>query len=206
MAVNAAHRPTRPVADTQFARDVMAGLTARPKRLSPKYFYDAAGAQLFDEITTLPQYYPTRCELAILRENAAAIARLIPQDAALIEFGSGSSKKARILLAAAPQVAAYVPVDISIRYAHRPRRRASPRLPAAPGIAGRGRFHAAVPPAGGGRRHGTHRLLSGLDHRQFRAAPGLLVPAPCRPRSRHQRNPHHRCRSDQGCETSQCRL
>jgi len=99
--------------DSQFARDVLAGLTARPKWLSPKYFYDRAGAQLFEEITALPEYYPTRCELAILRDNAAAIARFVPDGAALIEFGSGSSKKARLLLAAASQVAAYVPVDIS---------------------------------------------------------------------------------------------
>jgi dimethylhistidine N-methyltransferase len=99
--------------DSQFGHDVLAGLTARPKRLLPKYFYDHAGAQLFEEITALPEYYPTRCELAILTENAAAIARLVPEGAALIEFGSGSSKKARILLAAAQQAAAYVPVDIS---------------------------------------------------------------------------------------------
>src|SRR4029450_1552438 len=90
-----------------FARDVISGLTARPKRLLPKYFYDQAGAQLFEEITALPEYYPTRCELAILREHAAEIARLVPEGAALIEFGSGSSKKARILLAAAQQAAAY---------------------------------------------------------------------------------------------------
>ena len=99
--------------DSQFARDVLAGLTARPKWLAPKYFYDRAGAQLFEQITALPEYYPTRCELAILRDNAAAIARWVPDGAALIEFGSGSSQKARLLLAAAPQVAAYVPVDIS---------------------------------------------------------------------------------------------
>ena len=99
--------------ESQFARDVLAGLTARPKWLAPKYFYDRAGAQLFEEITALPEYYPTRCELAILRDNAAAIARFVPDGAALIEFGSGSSQKARLLLAAAPQVEAYVPVDIS---------------------------------------------------------------------------------------------
>jgi dimethylhistidine N-methyltransferase len=99
--------------DSQFAQDVLAGLTARPKRLLPKYFYDQAGAQLFEEITALPEYYPTRCELAILHEHASEIAGLVPEGAALIEFGSGSSKKARILLAAAQQAAAYVPVDIS---------------------------------------------------------------------------------------------
>ena len=114
MAVHARVAQRHPTTeDSQFARDVLAGLTARPKWLSPKYFYDRAGAQLFEQITALPEYYPTRCELAILRDNAAAIARWVPDGAALIEFGSGSSQKARLLLAAAPQVAAYVPVDIS---------------------------------------------------------------------------------------------
>ena len=90
-----------------------AGLTARPKRLSPKYFYDETGARLFEHITLLPEYYPTRAELSILRDNAAEIAGLVPDGAALVEFGSGSSIKARILLSAAPKIAAYVPVDIS---------------------------------------------------------------------------------------------
>ncbi len=109
----AALRYDPPEGESSFAHDVIAGLTARPKRLAPKYFYDEAGAQLFEEITALPEYYPTRSELAILRDNAAAIARFIPDGAALVEFGSGSSKKARILLAATPTIAAYVPVDIS---------------------------------------------------------------------------------------------
>jgi dimethylhistidine N-methyltransferase len=100
-------------ADSPFRHDVIAGLTARPKRLAPKYFYDEAGARLFEEITALPEYYPTRCELAILRERAADIARLFPEGSALIEFGSGSSRKVRIVLDAAPTIAAYVPVDIS---------------------------------------------------------------------------------------------
>jgi dimethylhistidine N-methyltransferase len=99
--------------ESSFARDVIAGLTARPKRLPPKYFYDEIGARLFDAITTLPEYYPTRCELEILRERAGEIARFFPEGSALIEFGSGSSKKVRILLEAAPTIAAYVPVDIS---------------------------------------------------------------------------------------------
>jgi dimethylhistidine N-methyltransferase len=99
--------------DSAFARDVIAGLTARPKRIPPKYFYDEAGAQLFKAITATPEYYPTRCELAILGERAPEIARLLPARSAIIEFGSGSTEKARVLLAAAPQVAAYVPVDMS---------------------------------------------------------------------------------------------
>jgi dimethylhistidine N-methyltransferase len=108
-------RPQRrsPSAEDQFAADVLAGLSASPKRLPPKYFYDAAGSALFERITKLPEYYPTRCEMEILRRRAGDIARLIPRGAALIEFGSGSSKKARILLAAAAEkLAAYVPIDI----------------------------------------------------------------------------------------------
>jgi L-histidine Nalpha-methyltransferase len=99
--------------DSPFARDVIAGLSARPKRLSPKYFYDDTGSQLFEEITALPEYYLTRCELAILKAHAADIAALIPPQAAVVEFGSGSTRKARMLLAAAPSIAAYVPIDIS---------------------------------------------------------------------------------------------
>jgi len=98
---------------SQFAADVLAGLTAKPKRLPPKYFYDLAGSALFERITQLPEYYPTRCELALLRENAPAIGSLFPPACALLEFGAGSSKKARILLGAAATVEAYVPVDIS---------------------------------------------------------------------------------------------
>jgi dimethylhistidine N-methyltransferase len=100
-------------ADSPFMHDVIAGLTARPKHLAPKYFYDEAGARLFEEITALPEYYPTRCELAILRERSGDIARFFPEGSALIEFGSGSSRKVRIVLEAAPTIAAYVPVDIS---------------------------------------------------------------------------------------------
>jgi dimethylhistidine N-methyltransferase len=98
--------------DSDFARDVIAGLSARPKRLSPKYFYDEAGSQLFEEITRLPEYYPTRCELSILEHHATDIAAFIAPDAALIEFGSGSTRKARMLLDVAP-ITAYIPVDIS---------------------------------------------------------------------------------------------
>ncbi|MGA2891431.1 MAG: L-histidine N(alpha)-methyltransferase [Xanthobacteraceae bacterium] len=100
-------------ANETFAADVLAGLAAKPKRLRPKYFYDAAGSALFERITQLPEYYPTRCELALLRDNAPAIGSLFPPNCALIEFGSGSSKKARILLRAAATVEAYIPVDIS---------------------------------------------------------------------------------------------
>jgi L-histidine Nalpha-methyltransferase len=98
---------------SEFETDVLEGLHAIPKHVPAKYFYDGAGSRLFERITELPEYYPTRCEISILREHAADIAKMIPSGAALVEFGSGSSKKARILLdGAAPRLAAYIPVDI----------------------------------------------------------------------------------------------
>ncbi len=104
---------------TAFAADVIAGLTATPKRLPPKYFYDSAGSELFERITSLPEYYPTRCELGILHDHAPDIAALIPPGAALIEFGSGASVKTRVVLGAAKELAAYVPVDISADFLER---------------------------------------------------------------------------------------
>ena len=95
-----------------FAGDVIEGLTQQPKRLSPKYFYDVAGSELFEQITLLPEYYPTRTELRILRDRGAEIASLIPQGAALVEFGAGATTKVRLLLDQC-KFGAYVPVDIS---------------------------------------------------------------------------------------------
>ena len=105
--------------DPHFAEDVLAGLKATPKRIPAKYFYDDEGSRLFEQITTLPEYYPTRCEMKILRDHGAEIGRLIPEGAALIEFGSGSTRKVRILLKHAPKLAAYVPVDISAEFLQR---------------------------------------------------------------------------------------
>jgi dimethylhistidine N-methyltransferase len=99
--------------DSAFLRDVIAGLTAPAKYLLPKYFYDETGARLFEDITAQAEYYPTRCEIEILRVHGGAIAPFIAPGSALIEFGSGSSRKVRLLLTAAPSIAAYVPVDIS---------------------------------------------------------------------------------------------
>src|SRR5262245_28818629 len=81
-----------------FALDALEGLTQSPKGLSPKYFYDAAGSDLFEQITLLPEYYPTRTELGILRDRGADIASLIPPNAALVEFGAGATTKVRLLL------------------------------------------------------------------------------------------------------------
>src|SRR4051794_20274672 len=99
-------------ATSAFAGDVIEGFTRQPKRLSPKYFYDAAGSELFEQITLLPEYYPTRTELKILRDRGAEIASLIPLGAALVEFGAGATTKVRLLLDRC-KFGAYVPVDIS---------------------------------------------------------------------------------------------
>jgi dimethylhistidine N-methyltransferase len=103
-------------AQAAFARDVIAGLTAARKSIPAKYFYDAEGSRLFEAITELPEYYPTRTETRILKDNGAAIVRHFPTGATLVEFGSGSSVKIRIVLAAADKLAVYVPVDISAEF------------------------------------------------------------------------------------------
>lgn len=95
-----------------FAGDILDNLSQHPKRLPPKYFYDAAGSELFEQITRLPEYYPTRTELGILRDRGGAISALIPNGAALVEFGAGATTKVRLLLQECA-FGAYVPVDIS---------------------------------------------------------------------------------------------
>jgi dimethylhistidine N-methyltransferase len=99
--------------DRGFAEDVAAGLGRPQKSVPPKYFYDAEGSRLFEAICELAEYYPTRTEIALLRDAAPEIAALIPDGAVLVEFGSGASVKTRILLDAAPQLSAYAPIDIS---------------------------------------------------------------------------------------------
>jgi L-histidine N-alpha-methyltransferase len=96
-----------------FVADILAGLREHPKRIAPIYFYDARGSALFDRICELPEYYPTRTEVQILTDHGQDIAREIGEDALLVEFGSGSSMKTRLLLDRLPTLSAYVPVDIS---------------------------------------------------------------------------------------------
>jgi len=115
MNVHAAALATAPRFEepsSAFARDVIAGLSQPAKSLPPKYFYDAAGSELFEQITRLPEYYPTRTELGILRERGAEICNILGEAAALVEFGAGSTTKVRLLLEQC-RFRAYVPVDIS---------------------------------------------------------------------------------------------
>jgi dimethylhistidine N-methyltransferase len=109
-ALAEAHLPDEQT--STFAREAIGDLSQRPKRLSPKYFYDATGSELFEAITRLPEYYPTRTELSILRDRGSEIAAIIPEGAALIEFGAGATTKVRLLLEKCT-IGAYVPVDIS---------------------------------------------------------------------------------------------
>lgn len=102
-----------PDAERQFLDDVLAGLSAPQKFLSAKYFYDATGSDLFEAITRQPEYYPTRTEVSILDTQGAAIAAALPERANLVEFGSGSTAKVRRLMVHRPDLAGYVPVDVS---------------------------------------------------------------------------------------------
>jgi dimethylhistidine N-methyltransferase len=95
-----------------FFDDVRAGLARPQKTLPPKYFYDIRGCELFEKICELPEYYPTRTELAIMREHAGAMAKFLGPDCQLIEFGSGSSTKTRILIERL-RPPLYVPIDIA---------------------------------------------------------------------------------------------
>ncbi|MFF9134913.1 L-histidine N(alpha)-methyltransferase [Streptomyces sp. NPDC014806] len=98
--------------DAALRADVLAGLTATPKTLPPKWFYDAHGSELFERITTLPEYYPTRAEREILIDRSAEIAAATGART-LVELGSGSSEKTRYLIDALTSLRTYVPVDVS---------------------------------------------------------------------------------------------
>ena len=93
--------------------EILSGLSAPQKRLSPKFFYDERGSELFDEITRLPEYYPTATERGIMDACLGEVADLVGVEASIIEFGAGSSAKIRQLLSSLHEPAVYVPVDIS---------------------------------------------------------------------------------------------
>jgi len=96
--------------------EVLEGLRGPQKSLPSKYFYDERGSRLFEQITRLKEYYPTRTEKAIMQQYMPEIAECIAGDSVLVELGSGSSKKIRLLLNHLTNIAAYVPVEISGKY------------------------------------------------------------------------------------------
>ncbi len=152
-----------------FAREAIDDLSQQPKRLSPKYFYDAAGSELFEQITVLPEYYPTRTELGILRDRAGEISAIIPEGAALVEFGAGATTKVRLLLNQCA-FGAYVPVDISgdfLKAQADGLRKDFPDLDVYPG---RSRLYRAIRTSGCREGDAQGGIFSGFDTRKFRAA------------------------------------
>ncbi|NLC60919.1 MAG: L-histidine N(alpha)-methyltransferase, partial [Gammaproteobacteria bacterium] len=113
--------PATPVADLvdlqpsreRIAADVVAGLSAVPRRLPSKYFYDARGSELFERITHQPEYYLTGVEIALMEARMADIARAVGPALHVVEYGSGSGRKTGILLAGLDDVVAYTPIEIS---------------------------------------------------------------------------------------------
>lgn len=140
---------------TEFGQDLQAALATRPRRISPKYFYDAQGSRLFDRICELPEYYPTRTELGILQRHAGEMAALAGPGSEIVEFGAGSLRKVRLLLEALDGPARYLPIDISgdhLRDAASVLRREFPALDVRPVVADY--THGLELPAAAGRRIG----------------------------------------------------
>jgi dimethylhistidine N-methyltransferase len=115
--------------ETAFANAALAGLAGSPKTLPCQFFYDTRGSELFEQITALPEYYPTRTEASILSACAGEIAAETPTGSVLVEFGSGSSRKTEILLDALDALKAYVPIDVSGSALDEARARLSTRFP-----------------------------------------------------------------------------
>jgi dimethylhistidine N-methyltransferase len=122
---------TRSFADPAFRADVIDGLTRRPRAIPARWFYDHRGSELFEAITELPEYYPTRTETALLRSVAGEIAERVGLRRAVVEFGSGSSTKTPILLQALDP-SAYVPIDISGDFLRESSRALAERFPGLP--------------------------------------------------------------------------
>lgn len=116
-----------------FREDVLKGLAESQKAIPARWFYDLRGSQLFEEITRLPEYYPTRTETALLRDNGPEIAGMAGPDRAVVEFGSGSSVKTPLLLKAM-EPTAYVPIDISGEFLRQSSRELAKKFPGLPVI------------------------------------------------------------------------
>jgi dimethylhistidine N-methyltransferase len=125
---------TLPEVDTSkvdaFATEVLQGLSRPSKTLPSRFLFDVRGSELFEKITRLPEYYPTRSETAILKARAVQLAAGVPDGGVLIEFGSGSSQTTEILLERLPRLGAYVPVDLSECALAGARQRLAARFPA----------------------------------------------------------------------------
>jgi len=103
---------------SDFERELVAALSARPRSISPKFFYDTAGSRLFDRICDLPEYYPTRTEFGLLADHGPDMVSHFADGADLVEFGAGSLTKVRLLLDAWERPGRFIPVDISAEHLH----------------------------------------------------------------------------------------
>lgn len=122
--------PSDTTADAdRFAAAVIAGLSRPQKQLPTRYLYDARGSELFERITALDEYYPTRTEIGILRTAGPEWTATLPAGAVLVEFGSGSSTKTELLLAASDAISAYLPIDVSSAALDDARQRLARRFP-----------------------------------------------------------------------------
>jgi dimethylhistidine N-methyltransferase len=168
-----------PSLDEDRLAGLRAGLQERPMRLSPVWFYDERGSALFERICELPEYYPTRTELAIMQQHAGAIAAMLGPRVALIEPGSGASRKTRLLIEALEQPAAYVPVDISREHllaSARRLKRTYPRLDIHPLCADfTGAFRVPAPALRQARRRVVYFPGSTIGNFPRREAVGLLA-------------------------------
>ena len=99
-----------------FREEIITGLSLKQKAIAPKFFYDQKGSELFAQICDLPEYYPTRTEISILKTYSEEISQLIDKNCLFIEYGSGNSQKIRILLDILQKPAGYMPIDISKEY------------------------------------------------------------------------------------------
>jgi L-histidine Nalpha-methyltransferase len=159
--------------DPAFREDVLAGLSAYIPAVPARWLYDRRGSELFDEITRLPAYYPTRTEMALLKEILPDIAKCVHSGAAVVEFGAGSATKTPLLLEAI-KPAAYVPVDISGDYLRESAAEIADRFPSI-----------AVEPVVA---DAEARILPGVHNRQLRAA-DRNRPPPQLPRSAGSQRP-----------------
>jgi uncharacterized SAM-dependent methyltransferase len=171
-------------APEDFESAVLEGLCRWPKQIAPKYFYDQRGSELFDAITELPEYYPTRTEIRILEDNGERIADFLGGDCMLVELGSGSSRKIRVLLDAL-QPAAYVPLDISREHLLNSAEALANDYPQL-------QVHAACTD------YSTDFDIPGFEYRQFRAGRGAGVAAACRAAFGRGGQTADRCRSQEG--------
>lgn len=119
--IPALNRPADGAADniaSTFLADMVAGLSKSPKQTSPKYFYDARGSELFEQIMRLPEYYPTRTEMGLLTAHAMELADFCGPNCLLVEPGAGNLAKVRLLLKNLQSPAGFIPVDVSGSHLH----------------------------------------------------------------------------------------